>query len=262
MELRPFRSLRFSPSVITRRGLAALIAPPASRVRLDLLGRLRAAAPENLVQIISPSSESGDPGTAAAQTLGLWLSEGILLKERGPGLWIYRQSSEREGRPLVRSMLVGLVRLGEAAVELELSSEAEDPNIQEECLALRRATKADFELVLLRTRAPLAGALATTRRPELSAVDPRGVRHDGWRVNDFAQHVELQGLVKNADSVLAAGRELWEAAREFAGDPNAAKLPGAKFKLCAILDEQDRKEVETPVVYSGLFGVSLEDPVY
>lgn len=240
-----------------------MIAPPADRVTPELLPRLASAAPENIIHITARPRGENDPQPAAGETYKRWLSEGVLLKERRPGLWIYRQSFEREGKTIVLPLLVGVVRVGEASRDIELPPETVAAQTRAERLALLRALKADFEPCLLLTRAPLASALATTRRPDFSAVDLEGVRHDALRITDYAQHVELQGLIKNAGVILAHGRDLWEAAQGFAEDPDATKLSGAKFKLCAILDDAFLKEQKPlPILYSGLFGFSVEDPVY
>lgn len=263
MELRPFRSLRFSPRVIAERGLAELIARPANRACAEPAAN--PAAPENILHLALPPSGDRGRASAAAQTLQSWRQAGILLSERRPGLWIYRQTIPGEPQPLVATLLVGLIRLGDAGTAGPFAAEPPDPRTPEERIALRRSMRADFEPSLLVTRAPLSGALSTTRRPDLSAENGAGVRHDAYRIYDYAQHVELQGLVKNAEVALAAGRDLWEAAREFEKDAAAEKLPGAKFKLCAILEDaflREHREAALPAVALGLFGVSLEDPVY
>lgn len=263
MELRPFRSIRFSPETIRERGLPSLIAPPSSGLTEEARQRLEAAAPENIIRITSPAQPPGDSGKHAAETLKLWLAEGVLLKERRPGLWLYRQSFQEEGHSVVLPLLVGLVRLAAGAGEIELPEEPAPAETKEKQLALLRDTKADLQPSLLVTRAPLADALATTRRPDLSATDAAGVRHDALRISDYAQHVELQGLVKNAEASLAGGLDLYEAAREFSKDASAAKLSGAKYKLCAIIGEASLAAAKRPpAIYAGLFGVSLEDPVY
>ena len=92
-------------------------------------------------------------------------------------------------------------------------------------------------------------------------LDPEGVRHDLLRITDYAEHVELQGLVKNAEATLVVGREDWEAARELAKDAAAAKMPGARYKLCAIAEES-AVAGGLPRMYAGFFGFSVEDPVY
>jgi uncharacterized protein (DUF1015 family) len=236
MELRPFRSIRFSPRVIRQRGLFQVFAPPYDQISPALQERLYGQAPENIVRVTHPRRDGEDPYAAAAATLSAFLADGTLEKERGPGLWIYRQTFSESGRTFVRNALVGLVRLSEYEAgevrphELTLSKPKADRT------ALLAATKTDFELIFLLTRAPLSAALSTRRAPELSAVDADGVRHDGFRIGDYGAHVELQGLVKNAEAIIADGHHRWETALAFSKNPVAAKLPGARFKLCAIVD--------------------------
>ena len=234
MELRPFRSIRYSTATIAERELSELIAAP---------GRIDSPGPGNIGRLTSPTDSD-----TAAKTLGNWLSGGILDKERRPGLWIYRQTFLFEGRPFVRDALVGLVRLG-AVEKGPILDPYEPPEGErvEERLTLLRALRADFTPSFLLTRAPLSGALATTRRPNLTAVDPHGVRHDAFRVADYAAHVELQGLVKNAEAILADGEELFEAAVEYSKDPATAKFGGVKYKLCAIVDMESQGLVGRPV---------------
>jgi hypothetical protein len=184
------------------------------------------------------------------------------FKERRPGLWIDRQVFEEGGRTVVLPLLIGLVRLSEAA-DVGLPGEAAVAEAVSRRVGALVAARADEEPCLLVTRGPLSAALATTRRPDFTVATAAGPRHDFLRVNDFAQHVEFQGLVKNAGAELLAGRELWEAARQFSVSPAAAKLPGARYKLCAIADERLLKEagprLEAP---AGVLGFSFEDPVY
>jgi hypothetical protein len=259
VELKPFRSLRYSPRVLFERGLSALIAAPAGAP-----GTPEPLSPENVLHVVLPPRGSAGRGAAAAQTLKGWIENGIVLRERRPGLWLYRQTIPGTPAPAIVSFLVGLVRLAAAGDASVPAREPADPRSPEERLALRRETRADFEPCLLVTRAPLSGALSTTRPADLSAEGHSGVRHDAYRVHDYAQHVELQGLLSGAEIVLAAGRPLWETARAFETDPAAEKLPGAKFKLCAIVEEGSLRERRDlfPEVVLGFFGVSLEDPVY
>ena len=130
---------------------------------------------------------------------------------------------------------------------------------KEDRLKLLAATKADLELVFLLTRAPLSAALSTRRTPALSATDPDGVRHDAFRISDYAAHVELQGLVKNAEAIIADGHHRYETALAFSKDPAAAKLPGARYKLCAIVDMASPGVVLRPI-HRLLSGIPAWDP--
>ena len=181
------------------------------------------------------------------------------FKERRPGLWIDRQVWERRGETVVVPLLLGLVRLSPGGIEMPQAPPVADA-VSKRVGALVTA-KTDAEPCLLVARAPLAATFVSMRRPDFSVNGSSGHRHDFVRINDYAQHVELQGLVKNVEAALVEGRELWEAARQFAVSPAAEKLPGARFKLCAIVDEsfEPATELETP---RGILGYSFEDPVY
>lgn len=184
------------------------------------------------------------------------------FKERRPGLWIDRQVFEENGRTAVFPLLIGLVRVSESA-DVGLASEEFEPETVSLRVGALVTAKMDQELCLIATRAPLADALRTTRRPDFTVAGDPGPRHDFLRINDYAQHVELQGLVKNAEADLLSGRVLWEAARQFSVSPAAAKLPGARYKLCAIADERFLRESGLrPQAPAGVLGFSFEDPVY
>jgi uncharacterized protein (DUF1015 family) len=142
--------------------------------------------------------------------------------------------------------------------------EPPEPGRVAERLTLLSALRADFTPSFLLTRAPISGALATTRRPGLTAVDADGVRHDAFRIADFAAHVELQGLVKNAEAILADGEELFEAAVAYSQDPATAKFGGAKYKLCAIVDMESPGLIVRPAHrrISGISDWTPSDLIY
>ena len=182
-------------------------------------------------------------------------------KERRPALWIDRQVvSHSDGSTTVVPLLIGLVRVAEKEIVLGSDGAAADAVARR--VGALVSVKADAEPCLLITRAPLEAALATSRPPDEVMTDDAGVRHDLFRMPEYARHVELQGLVKNAEAVLADGIEAYDAVRQFSKAPAAAKLSGARYKLSAILDERFLKESpQLPVLACGLFGFSLEDPV-
>ena len=246
MELRPFRSLRFSERVLRQRGLSAVFAPPYDQISPALQETLYARAPENIVRVTYPKKD-GNPYQDATVSLLAFLADGTLEKERRPGLWIYRQTFAVDGRTIVRNALVGLVRVSEYADGVVHPHELTLAKPKADRLSLLAATRADFELVFLLTRAPLSAALSTRRTADLSAEDADGVRHDAFRISDYAAHVELQGLVKNAEAIIADGHHRWETALAFSENPAAAKLPGARYKLCAIVDMASEGLIVRPI---------------
>src|SRR5262249_43348368 len=159
-------------------------------------------------------------------------------------------------------LLIGLVRVGEiSAVDLSREEPAADA-VSARVGALVSA-KSDSEPCLLLTRAPVAAGLATTRGPGFTSASRRGPRDDFVQVTDYPQAVELQGLVKNAEAELLSGRSFWDAGQQFSTSPAAAKLPGAKYKLCAIVDERLLRDGgPVPEAPAGVLAFAFEDPVY
>jgi hypothetical protein len=184
------------------------------------------------------------------------------FKERRPGLWIDRQVFGEGDSSIVFPLLVGLVRVGEDS-HVDLSREEPAPDAVSARVGALVSAKSDTEPCLLLTRAPLAAALATTRAPDFTIAADGRPRHDFFRINDYAQHVELQGLLKSAEAELFSGRNLWDAAQQFSVSPAAAKLSGAKYKLCAIVDERLLRDGgPTPEAPVGVMAFAFEDPVY
>ena len=79
MELRPFRSLRFSERVLRQRGLSAVFAPPYDQISPALQETLYARAPENIVRVTYPKKD-GNPYQDATVSLLAFLADGTLEK--------------------------------------------------------------------------------------------------------------------------------------------------------------------------------------
>ena len=185
---------------------------------------------------------------------------GSSRRSAGPRSGATARPSPRAGRRTSATRSSGLVRLEEYETGTIRPHERTLAKPKADRLALLSATKADLELIFLLTRAPLSAALDTRRTPNLSADSPDGVRHDAFRISDYAAHVELQGLVKNAEAIIADGHHRYETALAFSKDPAAEKLPGAKYKLCAIVDMSSPGVIVRPI-HRLLFGMPDWRPV-
>ena len=238
MELHPFRALRYSPETIEKRGLDNLVAPPYDRVTPRIREELYARAPENIVRFDARGEEEGkDVYAEAVRQLKDWLASGVLYHERSAALWIHQVVfPARDGTLKARRSLVGLVRVEPYDGGSIRPHERTLAKAKEDRLNLLRASHADFGMVFLLSRAPLEDALQTRRAPQLSCRDLGGNRHDAWRIEDPADHVRFQRLLSTAGSLIADGHHRYETALKFAQSPEAAKLPTAAFKLCAIVD--------------------------
>jgi hypothetical protein len=179
------------------------------------------------------------------------------FKERRPGLWIDRQVFGAGDSSIVLPLLVGLVRVGEGSA-VDLSREEPAADAVSARVGALVSVKSDSEPCLVLTRAPLAAALATTRAPDFTSRRAAGPARF-LPINDYAQHVGLQGLVKSAEAETLSGRSLWDAGQQFSAR-RRRQAAGAKYKLCAIVASGCWRRRPLPVAPMGVLG--FEDPVY
>ena len=82
--LAPFRGVRYAENRVT--GLAEVTSPPYDVIAADNENQLMAADPHNVVRLILPRHEAGQPGSPyedAAAELASWLADGVLARRPG-----------------------------------------------------------------------------------------------------------------------------------------------------------------------------------
>jgi uncharacterized protein (DUF1015 family) len=187
--LKPFRGLRYSPS--QGPDLSAVVCPPYDIIPPALADELLARSPANAVRLELPRPKpGGDDDTryrAAARTLAEWRTDGILVKERQPSLYIHEMrwpagGSRTQGR--ARGVLTRL-RLeafgptgGVRPHERTMSGPKEDR------FRLLKATGVNLSpVVLLADGGPRTSEVLdrfTAGEPDLVATTDDGVTHHVW----------------------------------------------------------------------------------
>ncbi|MFC7261842.1 DUF1015 domain-containing protein [Streptomyces lutosisoli] len=212
LELTPFRGLRYDPDRVG--SLAAVTSPPYDVVvRPDGLLELESADPHNIVRLILP--QDGTPAARnqqAAETLRLWLSEGVLTTDPEPGLYVYEQ---RDG-DMVQRGIIGALRLSEPSDCVVLPHEDVMPHVIADRAALMRATSANLEPLLLTyrgngSRVGTAAVIERTaeRPPLLSTTTEDGFSHRLWAVTDPAELAEIQTDLHHHQALIADGHHRW-----------------------------------------------------
>ncbi|WP_330303564.1 MULTISPECIES: DUF1015 domain-containing protein [unclassified Streptomyces] len=212
LDLTPFRGLRYDPDRVG--SLAAVTSPPYDVVvRPDGLLELESADPHNIVRLILP--QDGTPtarNQQAAETLRLWLSEGVLTTDPEPGLYVYEQ---RDGDMLQRG-IIGALRLSEPSDCVVLPHEDVMPHVIADRAALMRATSANLEPLLLTyrgngSRVGTAAVIERTaeRPPLLSTTTEDGFSHRLWAVTHPAELAEIQTDLHHHQALIADGHHRW-----------------------------------------------------
>jgi uncharacterized protein (DUF1015 family) len=203
LALAPFRGIRYARDRVS--GIANVTSPPYDVITGGILEHLRAADPHNVVRLILPGDDA-DANQVAASLLHEWRSEGVLIPDPAPALYLYEQA-DAAGAWLQRG-IISLVRLGPPEAAGILPHESVMPGPVAGRRALMAATQANLEPIFLIYDGQRAGgaagridAVAAERTPLVSISTEDGVRHRLWRLD---QPGESEAIVAD----LAGGRAL------------------------------------------------------
>ena len=199
--LKPFRALRYDPE---RAGsLDRLVAPPYDVVTPELRAELLAESPYNAVRLVRP-----DAPEEAARALASWQSEGVLVRDEEPAVWVLEETFVGpDGVERTRLGLAARIRLEPYAAGHILPHERTFPGPKEARLRLLRATRTKLSPILLlhEGKSPIVPA----RPPDLEAVFG-GARSRLWRVDDQGPLDAVGGHI-----VIADGHHRYETALRF-----------------------------------------------
>ena len=198
-------------------GIANVTSPPYDVISGGSLANLRAADPHNVVRLILP----GEGPDAAAALLGEWLSSGILIRDREPGLYLYSQ----QGAGFAQRGIIGLVRLGDPDESGILPHEDVFPPVVAGRRRLMSATKANLEPIFLVYDGGCGQTLdriASTETPLLTVTTDDGVAHQLWRISEPGDVSTIAGGLSGRPALIADGHHRYAAYLELRDELRAA----------------------------------------
>ncbi len=187
-DIRPFRALRFDPSTVG--DLAAVVAPPYSRIDATEHERLLARHAANVVRVDLPEGRHGDEPDdrfrRAARALAEWRSGSVLHKDPHPSIYVYAQGDA--GSAAVLRGYFARLRLESGTPDgLPQASAGSLEGEAEERYKILRATGVNTSPIVAvyddqggATASRLAGL--TAGPPDIDLVDDQAVRHRVWAV--------------------------------------------------------------------------------
>ncbi len=234
-EIRAFRGIRYS---IDRIGdVGNVVAPPYDVINGSMQRELYDAHPNNVVRVIQGMDLAGDSDhenryTRAARSYRRWLDDGVLVRDREEGIYLYAQDFD-VGTPdgpknKTRLGIVALVRadaLGEGAI---LPHENTMPGPRADRLALMRHTRAAFGQIFSLYSDP-AGCVREIVAPVLDEPPlfafrgEDGVGHRFWRVTNQAITGGVASALKDKPIFIADGHHRYETAVVYRNERAAAE---------------------------------------
>ncbi len=234
-ELRPLRAWRYDPARVG--DLAAVVAPPYDVISSEVVGRLYARSPYNVVRLIL--NREKDPHGAAACALRAWRDDGILVEDPTPAFYYYSQVFEvpRRGR-VRRDGLMGVMRLERFESGRVLPHERTLAAPKADRLALLRACRANLDPIFGLVACPgvafdalLGQAL---REPPIAEITADSVEHRMWRIGAPDLVARCGAAVGDRPVLIADGHHRYETALAFRDEMRAAcpaAGPSAPFEF-------------------------------
>jgi uncharacterized protein (DUF1015 family) len=216
-DVQPFRALHYDRERVG--GLQAVSAPPYDVIDAEQRATLVARSPHNVVAIDLPEADGGDPYAHAAELLGRWREDGVLVRDDEPALWALAQDyTGPDGRRRTRHGFFARVRVEDYGPGRIRPHERTHPGPKEDRLRLTRATKANLSPIFSLYDDP-DGAAWGALAPHLDgppwdeATDEDGTRHRLWRVADPAVAAAVHDALAGAELLIADGHHRYETAR-------------------------------------------------
>jgi len=264
-EIEAFRGLRYDLGHVG--SLSDVVAPPYDVIGPEFQDQLYKRHPANVIRLELNRAEPGDTEESryarAAQFLRNWRSEGVLVNDPDPALYVYHQEFNHGGRQLTRRGFMARVRLtrfGEGEIyphEETMSGPKQDR------LLLTTACKANLSQVFglypdpdERTQALLERAIAGA--PAREATDHLGVVHRIWPVSDVSVISAVSGQMTAKPIFIADGHHRYETACNYRDQVAAGgKLPPshpANFVLMMCVGMSDEGMIVLPThrLFRGL----------
>jgi uncharacterized protein (DUF1015 family) len=218
LALAPFRGLRYAQDRVS--GLAEVTSPPYDVIAQDAAAQLRAADPHNVVRLILPRHDAGNPGDAytdAARLFRDWQEQGILLPDPRPALYVYEQALG--GETIIQRGLIGALRLAPLGAGPVLPHEDVLPGPVTGRRQLMETTGANLEPIFLlyngdgadRPAARLVAQVAGSRPPLVAVDTDDGIKHRLWALADPAEHAIVAADLASQQALIADGHHRYAA---------------------------------------------------
>jgi len=216
LELAPFRGVRYAEDRVS--GLAEVTSPPYDVIAADNESQLMASDPHNVVRLILPRHDPGQPGspyTDAARELSGWLADGILEPDPEPALYVYEQLTA--DRTVLQRGLIGALRLEPYGAGIVQPHEDVAPGPVAGRRQLMEATQANLEPIFLLYQggnglaSKLVDEVAGGRLPLAEASTTDGLRHRIWAVTDPGELAAIASDLAPRTALIADGHHRYAA---------------------------------------------------
>jgi uncharacterized protein (DUF1015 family) len=273
--IQAFRGLRYDLGHVG--SLSDVTAPPYDVIDAEMQEELYQRHPCNAVRLILNRDEPGDDDTSnrysrAARFLHQWQSEGVLVTECDPAVYVYHQQFTAEGTTYTRRGFmcrVRLERLGEGKI---YPHEETHPAAKADRLKLFTAAKANLSQIfgLYPDESNEAQDLLETAiigQTPLEATDHLGVVHRMWPVTDVEVISKVATVMSPKSGFIADGHHRYETACNYRdqlaesidGELDAEHPANFVLMMCVSMSDPGMIVLPTHRLFRGLPQLSSEE---
>ncbi len=222
-DVRPFRGVRYNQEAIG--DLSLVVAPPYDVISDQERDSLYNRHPYNVVRLIlnRPRKSDGDaeaPYLRAGQFLSRWRDQRIIVQDKAPAFYFYRQRYLLEGRYRECTGVAARVRVEEFSHGGILPHEEIMPKPLEDRIKLLEHTMTNLSMVQAlysdpeeKLRDPIRSEME--RFPLAQFQTPDGIAHDLWGVTDERVTRKLGSFFKKKTLYIADGHHRYQTALEY-----------------------------------------------
>jgi len=235
-EIEPLRALRYDPE--RTGGLQDVVAPPYDVISAEQRLELEARSTYNVVRIDLPRG-GDDRYERAADTLGRWRQEGVVLQDEQPALWTLAQAyAGPDGQRRTRQGIFARVRVEDYGAGRIRPHERTHPGPREDRLRLTRATRVNLSPIFSLYSDPDGSAWGAVQQSGGDDVwqqttDPDGTVNRVGRVIDPDAIDRVTETLKSAELLIADGHHRYETARVYA-DEIGGEGPHRYVLMCLV----------------------------
>jgi uncharacterized protein (DUF1015 family) len=193
--------------------IADVVAPPYDVIDDAQRAELAARSPYNVVELDLPRDpEGGDPYEHAAELLGRWSEQGVLIRDADPTIWGLEQDyTAPDGSRETRRGFLARVKLAPYGEGIR-PHERTQPGPKEDRLRLTRATRHNLSPIfslhpgdVWRHLEPAIGG-----DPWGEVTDADGTTHRVWPIEDAAIHAAIAEELRGGELLIADGHHRYE----------------------------------------------------
>ena len=235
-DVRPFRGLRFNP--LKAGSLGRVIAPPYDIISPEEQTALYRSSPYNAVRLELADPAHGDPYRSASEAFSRWRTEGVLVQDQEPALYLARREFSYAGGRMSRLELTVALRLAalDAAGPVR-PHENTRAGAKRDRMSLMQATQANISPLML-----LHHGSATEQpreEPHWTADLPEGDRYEGWMLDSRELVGTITASLADTPLYIADGHHRYETSLAYRDGVHAGPEDAASFVLATLIAMSD-----------------------